>query len=71
MKIEYYTKNVFGVEKKYIKDDDLAHIVSLLTRKKTIDHTDIRGLQLLGHEVVGTTVKGLVVTHPAGNKDAK
>ena len=50
MVIEYYKKNVYGIEKYYILDKNIAKIVSELTGKKTIDIRDINNLISLGLE---------------------
>lgn len=50
MVIEYYSKNVYGVEKLYIADGKIAEIVRALTGRKTIDARDIQALKSLGLE---------------------
>lgn len=52
MEITYYTKNVYGTEKKYIKDEQLANMVRILTSKVTIDDSDMRALSALGHTFI-------------------
>jgi len=49
MRIEYYIKNVYGNDHMYIVDPEQAHAVGTLTKKKTIDHNDIKALERLGH----------------------
>ena len=46
--IEYYLKDVYGLEKKYIADETLATIISNLTGRKTLLDSDIGALSLLG-----------------------
>lgn len=49
--IEYYTRDVYGVEKFYIADQKTATIISTLTGRKTLSTSDIGALNLLGFEV--------------------
>ena len=50
MIIEYYCKNVYGVEMKYIKDKHISSMLFLLTGKKTISSVDIIAMEGLGYE---------------------
>ena len=50
MKIEYYKKNVYGVENIYIHGA-AAKLVATLTRKITVNMSDLKALSDLGHEV--------------------
>ena len=50
MIIQYYKKNVYGVEYIYILDKDIAKNIAVLTCRKTIDKRDIEALQCLGFE---------------------
>lgn len=45
--IEYYTKNVYGIEKIYVKDDEIAGCITALTTKKTVDEYDMKNLTTL------------------------
>ena len=54
--INFYKKNVYGVEKFYIVDETQAKLVSTLTGKKTIDESDIGALKSLGLEVKHTPI---------------
>lgn len=46
--IEIYRKNVYGVEKTYIKDQKTAVAIGELTGKVTIDARDMKCLEFLG-----------------------
>jgi hypothetical protein len=46
--IEIYNKNVYGVEKTYIKDQTMAVAIQTLTGKITIDARDMKVLEYLG-----------------------
>lgn len=48
MKIEYYRKNVYGVEQTYILNPETAKLVSSLTGKKTVNEKDLEVLAKLG-----------------------
>ncbi len=50
MKIDYYRKNVYGVEKIYVVDKMPATAIRLLTGKKTIDQMDMANLKYFGVE---------------------
>lgn len=52
MKIEIKHRDVWGNTLIYVCNPAIAHSISTLTGKKTIDHKDIKALQELGHEVV-------------------
>lgn len=45
--IEYYTKNVYGIEKMYVKDEEVAGCITALTGKKTIEARDMKNLTVL------------------------
>jgi len=45
--IEYRIKNVYGRENIYVASEH-AKFIKVLTRKETIDHTDIHALESLG-----------------------
>lgn len=49
--IEYYLKEVYGLEKFYVADQKLAAIISTLTGRKTLSKSDIGALDLLGFKV--------------------
>ncbi|MDE2022451.1 MAG: hypothetical protein KGI71_06085 [Patescibacteria group bacterium] len=49
--IHYYKKNVYGVEKNYMHDADVAEHVHKLTGQTTLSDRHIEALQALGHEV--------------------
>jgi len=46
--IEFYKKNVYGLTKIYIKDENTAKNIQTLTKKKTVDERDIEALEALG-----------------------
>lgn len=46
--IEYYSKEVYGLEKLYVADENTATIISNLTGRKTLSTSDIGALNLLG-----------------------
>lgn len=46
--IEIYTKNVYGVERMYVKDEEVAGIIFRVTGKKTLDDMTKRHLEMLG-----------------------
>jgi hypothetical protein len=48
MKINYYIKNVYGLERIYISDPDVAIAIQKLTNQKTIDSRHIEALENLG-----------------------
>ena len=48
MIIEYYTKNVYGNELIYVKDEHLKKAISNLLGKKTINKKDIANFKSLG-----------------------
>ena len=48
--IQYYTKNVYGLERIYISDPDIAQAIARLTKQKTIDLEHIKSLEILGFE---------------------
>lgn len=52
MQIPYYTKNVYGMEKTYVKDQEIANTIQTLTGKITIDGSDMRALSALGHTFI-------------------
>lgn len=49
--IDYYKKNVYGTEKNYMHDPDVAEHVHKLTGQTTLSDRHIEALQALGHEV--------------------
>jgi len=51
MIIEYYSKNVYGSEMRYIKDKNLSSKIQFLTGRKTITDRDIVALKDLGFEL--------------------
>lgn len=52
MKIEYYKKNVYGVENIYIHPSNISVAVRALTHKKTVNDEDLKALAALGHEII-------------------
>ena len=48
--IQYYTKNVYGLERIYILDPETAVNIQVLTKQKTIDLEHIKSLEILGFE---------------------
>lgn len=51
MKIEYYKKNVYGVEQIYLHDSEQKAAVQKLTGKKTVSEEDLKALTVLGCEI--------------------
>ena len=49
MTIEYYTKNVYGVDKIYLADEHQKRAVQLLTGNKTLTREAYKGLKMLGY----------------------
>lgn len=49
MKIEYYTRNVYGRETMYIIDKNIAKHVAVLTGLKTLTKDHKQALEKLGH----------------------
>ena len=52
MTIEFYSKNVYGVPMKYIKDKKIAQSIKMITGTKTISLYQMQGLIGLGHSFV-------------------
>ena len=52
MKIEIYRKQIYGKTLFYIKDPEIADLVSTLTCAKTVRPEDLKALIRLGHEVI-------------------
>lgn len=46
--IEIYTKNVYGVERMYVKDEEVAGIIFRVTGKKTLDDITKQYFEMLG-----------------------
>jgi len=46
--IEIYRKNVYGIERIYVKDENIAGIFLEITGKKTLDQRTIERLVMLG-----------------------
>lgn len=46
--IEFYTRNVYGVEHRYIVNEELSNTIQTLTGRKTILKSDMRALEKLG-----------------------
>lgn len=46
--IEYYTREVWGVRRHYIKDVETAKAVTMLTNRATLDMKDFIALETLG-----------------------
>jgi hypothetical protein len=46
--IEFYRKEVYGLEKKYVVDPKLAETIQTLTGRKTLLDSDIKALTTLG-----------------------
>lgn len=49
--IKYYIKNVYGVDRIYIKDKDQADAFYALTGSKTVSAAQLAALKILGFEV--------------------
>ncbi len=52
MKIEYYKKQIYGLDKFYIKDTRTAVLITSLTGTITVSTMDLAILKALGHEVI-------------------
>jgi phage gp46-like protein len=50
MKIQYYVRNVFGNDRRYIVNPDIASRVFALTREKTLSTVQMDALEQLGFE---------------------
>ena len=50
--IEYYKRNVYGNEHKYVKDKAIQSFIATLTGTKTISDRDITALGGLGFKLV-------------------
>jgi Mn-dependent DtxR family transcriptional regulator len=50
MVIEFFTREVYGVERHYVKDKAIAHRFSQLLNKKTVSKLDLSLLSSLGLE---------------------
>ena len=48
MTINFYTKNVYGNDLFYIADPKQAENIRKLTKRKTIDQSDMKALETLG-----------------------
>lgn len=48
MEIKFYRKNVYGKELMYVADEKIAHHLSQLTGRKTVDSRDMHDLKELG-----------------------
>lgn len=46
--IEYYIKNVYGNELRYVKDKEKAQAITILTGSKTLSGNHIGALEMLG-----------------------
>ena len=46
--IEFYTKEVYGLPKKYVVDNELANTIATLTGRKTLLDSDVKALEKLG-----------------------
>ena len=46
--IEYYVKNVYGIDIWYVKDDHLREVIKCLTGRETITSYIFEGLKELG-----------------------
>lgn len=48
MLIEYYKKNVYGIDRFYIKDLTILGAFIILTRRNTLKESDFSTLKILG-----------------------
>jgi uncharacterized membrane-anchored protein len=48
--IEYYAKNVYGIERYYVKDEKTAKIFQAITGRKTLEAKDLHNFKELGIE---------------------
>lgn len=52
MKLQYYTKTVYGVERLYFADNRIANAFYALTQRKSFERNDINWFsQIFGQEV--------------------
>ena len=49
MTIEYFKKEVYGNTMFYVKDKEQREKIESLTGRRTINDTDIKALEFLGH----------------------
>ena len=47
--IHYYIKSVYGANKYYIANPDQASAIATLTRRKTVDASDMKALEAMGY----------------------
>ena len=50
MTIEFYVKNVYGRDQKYVKDQAQAKAINEITRQETLQQNVENGLRALGFE---------------------
>jgi hypothetical protein len=62
MRVEYYRTSVYGNERLYVKDGDLAEALFEMTKMRTINHSTIRAMRAFGVEFIE------VVPPSAGDK---
>lgn len=48
MNIEYYIKNVYGIDRIYIKDQKVAEIIARITGRKTLEQIHLNYFKELG-----------------------
>lgn len=49
--IKYFSREVYGIERHYIVEPEIAKAVSTLTRRETIDGADMKALKALGFKL--------------------
>lgn len=49
--IEFYRKDIYGKENLYIADPKKAQLVQMISRRKTIDMSDLKALVGLGFRI--------------------
>lgn len=52
MTIEYFKKAVYGIDKLYVKDEEKAKLIYMLTGRKTLSAMDIVALTALGFDLI-------------------
>lgn len=48
MQIDYYIEKQYGVDRRYIVQESVARQVRMLTRRMTLEESDIKALEALG-----------------------
>lgn len=64
--IPYFTRQSYGVSRLYIANNELARLVATLTRRKTVENTDLLALQEMGFSLVQVADPSLPALAPVG-----